>query len=125
MRSLVIEDEPAIGTYLGRLSRDVCGIVDIVGTIAEARQALGAFKYDLVVVDRMLQDGDALDIVVALNQSPERPTIIMLTAKDAKESNSLEAQVSRLRKKLSELGGDIEIRSMQGIGYILRMASHR
>jgi two-component system, OmpR family, response regulator len=226
MRSLVIEDEPAIGTYLGRLSRGVCGIVDIVETIAEARQALGAFKYDLAVADRMLQDGDAIDIVVALNQSPERPTIIMLTAKDAKEgvidglnsgaddylskpfepqellarvravlrrprllappvlsfgnvelnagtnevtvagrrvllrrgetlileallmrrdrviarhalieaiygfddeieSNSLEAQVSRLRKKLSELGGDIEIRSMQGIGYILRMASHR
>lgn len=226
MRSLVIEDEPAIGTYLGRLSRGVCGIVDIVETIAEARQALGAFKYDLAVADRMLQDGDAIDIVVALNQSPERPTIIMLTAKGAKEgaidglnsgaddylskpfepqellarvravlrrprllappvlsfgnvelnagtnevtvagrrvllrrgetlilepllmrrdrviarhalieaiygfddeieSNSLEAQVSRLRKKLSELGGDIEIRSMQGIGYILRMASHR
>jgi two-component system, OmpR family, response regulator len=44
---------------------------------------------------------------------------------DEIESNSLEAQVSRLRKKLSEVGGDIEIRSMQGIGYILRMASHR
>ena len=40
-------------------------------------------------------------------------------------SNSLEAQVSRLRKKLSELGGDVEIRSMRGIGYILRRASKR
>jgi two-component system OmpR family response regulator len=40
-------------------------------------------------------------------------------------SNSLEAQVSRLRKKLSELGGDLEIRSMRGIGYILRRASNR
>jgi two-component system OmpR family response regulator len=226
MRSLVIEDEPAIGTYLGRLLRDVCGIVGIVETIAEARQALGTFKYDLAVVDRMLQDGDALDIVVALNQSPERPAITILTAKDTKkdvidglnsgaddyrskpfepqellagvravlrrsrflappvlslgniepktgtdeatvagrrvllrrrealileallirrdrmiarhaligaiygfddeiESNSLEAQVSRLRKKLSELGADIEIRSMRGIGFILRMASPR
>jgi two-component system, OmpR family, response regulator len=226
MRSLVIEDEPAIGTYLGRLLRDVCRIVGIVETIAEARQALGTFKYDLAVVDRMLPDGDALDIVVALNQSPERQAIIILTAKDTKkdvidglnsgaddylskpfepqellagvravlrrprflappvlslgniepktgtneatvagrrvllrrrealileallirrdrmiarhaliaaiygfddeiESNSLEAQVSRLRKKLSELGADIEIRSMRGIGFILRMASLR
>ena len=226
MRTLVIEDEPAIGSYLDRLLREVCGIVDIVETIAEARQALGTFKYDLAIVDRMLQDGDALDIVVALNKLPERPAIIMLTAKDAKEdvvdglnsgaddylskpfepqellarvravlrrprllappvlsfgnveleagtnevtvagrkfqlrrrealileallmrrarvvardalieaiygfndeieSNSLEAQVSRLRKRLSELGGDIEIRSMRGIGYILRMSSAR
>jgi CheY-like chemotaxis protein len=33
----------------------------------------------------MLPDGDALDIVLALNKLPERPAIIMLTAKDAKE----------------------------------------
>jgi DNA-binding response OmpR family regulator len=43
---------------------------------------------------------------------------------DEIESNTLEAQVSRLRKKLVEFGGNVEIRSMRGIGYILRMA-HR
>jgi len=178
------------------------------------------------VVDRMLPDGDALDIVTALGQLPDRPAIIMLTAKDAKddvidglnsgaddylgkpfepqefiarvravlrrprrlvppilsfgnvelhvgtneaivadnkvllrrrealileallmrrdrvitraalieeiygfddeiESNTLEAQVSRLRKRLAELGSDVEIRSMRGIGYILRMMQSR
>ncbi len=226
MRSLVIEDEPQIGAYLGRLLGQFNGIVDIVGSLSDAQQALGNFKYDLAVVDRMLPDGDALDIVAALSQLPERPAIIMLTAKDAKEdvidglnsgaddylgkpfepqefiarvravprrprllvpsvlsfgnvelnvgtneavvadkkvllrrrealileallmrrdrviardalieaiygfddeieSNTLEAQVSRLRKKLAELGGDVEIRSMRGIGYILRMAQTR
>jgi DNA-binding response OmpR family regulator len=44
---------------------------------------------------------------------------------DEIESNTLEAQVSRLRKNLAELGGDVEIRSMRGIGYILRMAQTR
>ncbi|MCA1552678.1 response regulator transcription factor, partial [Bradyrhizobium sp. BRP19] len=71
--------------YLGRLLRDVCGIVDIVESISEARQALGSFKYDLAIVDRMLPDGDALDIVASLAQLRERPAIIMLTAKDTKE----------------------------------------
>ena len=33
----------------------------------------------------MLPDGDALEIVTALGQLPDRPAIIMLTAKDAKE----------------------------------------
>jgi two-component system, OmpR family, response regulator len=42
-------------------------------------------KYDLAIVDRMRPGGDALDIVRALSQLPERPAIIMLTAKDAKE----------------------------------------
>ena len=44
---------------------------------------------------------------------------------DEIESNTLEAQVSRLRKKLAELGGNVEIRSMRGIGYILRMTQTR
>jgi two-component system OmpR family response regulator len=41
---------------------------------------------------------------------------------DEIESNTIEAQVSRLRRRLAELGGDVEVRSMRGIGYILRMA---
>src|SRR4029077_1300024 len=48
-------------------------------------QALGNFKYDLAIVDRMLPDGDALNIVMALSQLPERPDFIMLTAKDTQE----------------------------------------
>jgi len=226
MRSLIVEDEPQIGAYIGRLLAQLNGVVDIVGSVLEAQQALGSFKYDLAIVDRMLPDGDALAIVSTLSQSPERPAIIMLTAKDAKEdvidglnngaddylgkpfepqefiarvravlrrprlvvasvlsfgnvelnvgtnevivadnkvllrrrealilgallmrrdrvvtraalieeiygfddeieSNTVEAQVSRLRKKLATLGGDVEIRSMRGIGYILRMAQNR
>src|SRR5260221_5542335 len=85
MRSLVIEDEPQIGAYLGRLLGQLNGIVDIDASVSDAQQALSNFKYDLAIVDRMLPDGDALDIVTALSQLPERPAIIMLTAKDAKE----------------------------------------
>ncbi len=226
MRSLVIEDEPQIGTYIARLLKELNSVVDIVGTVSGAQEALGNFRYDLAIVDRMLPDGDALEIVAALSKLPERPVIIMLTAKDAKEdvieglnsgaddylgkpfepeefiarvravlrrprllapstlsfgnvdlnvgtneatvgdtkvllrrrealilealllrrdrvvtrdmlmeaiygfddeieSNTLEAQVSRLRKKLSEVGGNVEIRSMRGIGYILRLQESR
>jgi two-component system OmpR family response regulator len=40
MRSLVIEDEPQIGACLGRLLGQLNGIVDIVASISDARQAL-------------------------------------------------------------------------------------
>ena len=54
MRSLVIEDEPQIGAYVGRLLGQLRGVVDIVGSLSDAEQALGNFKYDLAIVDRML-----------------------------------------------------------------------
>src|SRR5260370_10914410 len=85
MRALVIEDEPQIAAYLGRLLGQLRGIVDIVGSLSDAKQALGNFNYDLAILDRMLPDGDALNIVMALSKLPERPALIMLTAKDAKE----------------------------------------
>ncbi len=75
MRSLVIEDEPQIGAYLGRLLGQLHGIVDIVASISDARQALSNFQYDLAIIDRMLPDGDALDIVTALvNCQKGRPS---------------------------------------------------
>src|SRR5258706_12578401 len=85
MRSLVIEDEPQIGAYLGRLLGQFNGVVDIVGSVSDAQQALGNFKYDLAIVDRMLPDGDALATVAWLDQLAERPTILSLAAKDAHE----------------------------------------
>lgn len=224
MRSLVIDDEAHIGAYVGRLLAQLNGVVDIVQSLADAREALANYQYDLAIVDRMLPDGDGLSIVEKLSRLPDRPAIIMLTAKDATddiidglnsgaddylgkpfepqefvarvravlrrprqsisnalslgnvelragtndavvagktvllrrrealileallmrrdrvitredlieaiysfddaiESNSLEAQMSRLRRRLAALGGNIEIRSMRGIGYILRLAA--
>ena len=39
---------------------------------------------------------------------------------DLIESNTLEAQISRLRRKLRDAGADVEITSLRGIGYILK-----
>ena len=223
MRSLIIEDEPEIGAYLARLLGQLHAVVDVVGSVADTRQALHNFRFDLAIVDRMSPDGDAHVIVSAISRLPERPAIIMLIAMDGKgevvdglnsgandylgkplepqefiarvravlrrprllapsmstlskvkrhpggnaaivadkkillrrgealilgalllqrdrvvtrdtlideiygfddeiESNTIEAHVLPLRKRLTELGDDVEIRSMRGTGYIFRMA---
>ncbi|MDX3806574.1 MAG: helix-turn-helix domain-containing protein, partial [Bosea sp. (in: a-proteobacteria)] len=36
------------------------------------------------------------------------------------ESNTLEAQISRLRRKLRDADARVEITSLRGIGYMLR-----
>jgi two-component system, OmpR family, response regulator len=42
---------------------------------------------------------------------------------DAIESNSLEAQISRLRRRLADVGANVEIRNLRGVGYVLRLAA--
>src|SRR5580692_2929076 len=85
MRFLVIEDEPEIAAFVARLLEQLNGVTDIVGTLSDAQHTLESFNYDLAVVDRMLPDGDALKIVSAMSAIADRPAIIMLTARDAKE----------------------------------------
>jgi DNA-binding response OmpR family regulator len=41
---------------------------------------------------------------------------------DLIESNTLEAQISRLRRKLKDAGAGVEITSLRGIGYMLRVS---
>ncbi len=39
---------------------------------------------------------------------------------DEIQSNSLDAHVSRLRRKLADCGAGVEIHSIRGVGYLLR-----
>ncbi len=42
---------------------------------------------------------------------------------DEVQSNTLDSHVSRLRRKLTEAGADIEIHAIRGVGYLLRGSS--
>jgi len=53
MRSLVIEDEAQIGAYLGRCSGSCGGLSTSSDPLSDASKALGNFKYDLAIVDRI------------------------------------------------------------------------
>ena len=41
---------------------------------------------------------------------------------DEIQSNSLEAHISRLRRKLAEAGSTVEIHPVRGVGYLLRQS---
>jgi len=80
----VIEGPTArFGAYVGRLARDrLCGLVDVSNSSLAKASGWGIFKYDLAVVDRMLPEGRAREIVTALGRTAGPNAINHLTAKE-------------------------------------------
>ncbi|PKN57430.1 MAG: DNA-binding response regulator [Deltaproteobacteria bacterium HGW-Deltaproteobacteria-14] len=85
MRILVVEDEPKIAGFLLRGLDEEGHRVDVVADLAAARLAVRVERYDLLLVDRMLPDGDGLAVVRELRRARDRTPAICLTARDRVE----------------------------------------
>ena len=84
-RLLLIEDETGIGRLLERgLSAEGYQVV-WVRTLAEAAEAARTDVHDLVVLDRMLPDGDGAAFCTAFRRLGYPAMVCMLTARDALE----------------------------------------
>ncbi|AOH85007.1 two-component system response regulator [Sphingomonas panacis] len=93
---------------------------------------LGNLAYDLAN-DEATVDGDRLNLprrellVLAALMRRRGRTVPRNALEDAVygfddeiQSNTLDSHVSRLRKRLSEAGGAVEIHAIRGVGYLLR-----
>lgn len=80
MRVLVIEDDVELRTRvvtgLGRSGT----AVDAVGSIADADFTMSVNRYDCVVADRTLPDGDAVTFVASLRAAGDAVPVLLLTA---------------------------------------------
>jgi two-component system, OmpR family, response regulator len=80
MRILVVEDQIDIGALMSdRLERSGY-LVDCVGMIADAREALHAYDYPILLLDRRLPDGDGLDFLPEIRAVRPSIRVLMVTA---------------------------------------------
>lgn len=82
MRILVVEDEPRISSLLERGLSEEGHLPEVAPTLADARRRMAATSFDLLLVDRMLPDGDGLDLVREVRERGAQTPILMLTARD-------------------------------------------
>ncbi len=82
MHILIVEDDLELATSLKAMMESAIGVTDTFATIGEAEAALLAFKFDLVIIDRHLPDGDGLSLLPVLRQLRPRPATLILTALD-------------------------------------------
>jgi DNA-binding response OmpR family regulator len=82
MRVLLLEDDRELAAALAAALRRAGLAVDVVGTLAGADEALSVNTYDTAVLDRMVPDGDALDLVRRLRAGGRTVPVLFLTARD-------------------------------------------
>jgi len=82
MRLLLIEDNDRLSEFLEKGLRDAGFAVDRVGTFAEAAAAFGASRFDAVILDLGLPDGDGLTLLKDRRAAGDRTPVLILTARD-------------------------------------------
>ncbi|WP_404298790.1 response regulator [Alicycliphilus denitrificans] len=82
MRVLLVEDDEALSQALCGYLRAKAFVVDAVPSLAQASAALHAAQYAAVLLDLHLPDGDGLSLLPQLRAIKQRPSVIVLTARD-------------------------------------------
>ncbi len=82
VRLLVVEDDRSLANVLVRALTEEGHAVDHEATVAGAAEATDVHRYDLVVLDLGLPDGDGLEVCRRLTARGDRPPILLLTARD-------------------------------------------
>jgi DNA-binding response OmpR family regulator len=83
---LLVEDNPTLAGSLAKGLREDGYEVEIVATLAGARQRLAHPDLDAIVLDLGLPDGDGLDLLVELRDRGGVLPVLVLTARDAVRS---------------------------------------
>lgn len=82
MRLLLIEDDPLIAESVAARLTALGHAVDTVSRRAEAGAALAHERFDLVLLDLGLPDGDGLTLLHDLRSNGDATPILVLTARD-------------------------------------------
>ncbi|HMV65973.1 MAG TPA: response regulator transcription factor [Myxococcota bacterium] len=85
MHILVVEDDPRIAGLLERGLGEEGHRVSVAPDLATGRRLVEGLSPDLVVLDRMLGDGDGLDLARELRRRGDRRPVLVLTARDRVE----------------------------------------
>jgi DNA-binding response OmpR family regulator len=82
VRLLIVEDNERLGAIMGKALHAAGFTVDRVGLAAEAEAALATTRYDSVVLDLGLPDGDGIDVLKDLRRRRDSTPVLILTARD-------------------------------------------
>jgi two-component system response regulator QseB len=85
MKILLVEDEPALRSTLLESLRQGGYVVEIAPDFTQAYEKIKLYRYDCVLLDLTLPDGNGLDLLRALKAGDAAAGVLILTARGALE----------------------------------------
>ena len=85
MKILIVEDERRLGQFLKQGLTEQTYTVALASTCREANNAIVETKYDAIVLDLSLPDGDGLDLIREWRASGLNEPVLILSARDTLE----------------------------------------
>jgi len=82
MRILIIEDEVTLNKMLAEGLKEFGYQSDVVETLKDGEYYLDIRNYDLVLMDWMLPDGNAVDIIGNIKTNTPKTAVVVLSARD-------------------------------------------
>lgn len=86
MRILIIEDEITLNKTLAEGLNEFNYQTDVAENLKDGEYYISIRNYDLVLTDWMLPDGSGLDIIGQVKSKSPRTAVVVLSARDDKES---------------------------------------
>ena len=86
MRVIIVEDSPLLGQFLEKGLKQEGHSALLVRNLEDARTALMEHEFEAMVLDRMLPDGDGLQLVQELREQNSPLLVIMLTGMNQPEN---------------------------------------
>jgi DNA-binding response OmpR family regulator len=81
MRALILEDDPKLARFLGRVLAEEGLAVDLCARGVDAMAQAEGGLYDLIVLDWMVPDTDGLSVCREIRRAGGRAPVLMLTAR--------------------------------------------
>ncbi len=83
MRLLVVEDNTRLAEYVSVACRAKGFVVDLAHSLADAHEAIAGMRYEAIVLDLGLPDGDGLAWLQEIRRASLHTPVLILTARDA------------------------------------------
>ncbi|MBD0403305.1 response regulator transcription factor [Flammeovirga sp. EKP202] len=89
MKLLLIEDNKELANDVSAALKDQKINIEHVDTLIQAKEKIGVYEYDILVVDLGLPDGNGLEIVKLIKQVDPNTGVLIVTARDSVDDKVL------------------------------------